>query len=158
MMIEYIVLMCVWIISISMLIFCVPKRKARIAYAGFLFKQTITWIAGLYVVEKGWIVYPVRLFPEQNRSSFTFEYLAFPAVCAVFNVHYPSGRSLPVRIGYYLAYTSVMTLVEAWIEHRLALIDYVHWAWYWTWLTLLLTFYLSRMFCLWFFQAKRLPA
>lgn len=106
MMIEYIVLMCVWIISISMLIFCVPKRKARIAYAGFLFKQTITWIAGLYVVEKGWIVYPVRLFPEQNRSSFT----------------------------------------------------YVHWAWYWTWLTLLLTFYLSRIFCLWFFQAKRLPA
>ena len=64
-----------WIVSSLLLVVFVKKDKLREALVSFLFKQGLTWVGGLLVVEKQLIYYPFRLFfKESNKSSFTFEY------------------------------------------------------------------------------------
>jgi hypothetical protein len=148
---EWTVLIIVWIISFS-LFFFIPRHKFRLAQVAILFKQMITWLIGLIVVQLGWIEYPVRCFASVNRSSFTFEYLAYPIICGLFNTRYPENRSLYFKIFYYSSYCTILSVVEVFIEKYTELITYIHWSWYWTWITLLITFFMSRTFCKWFFS------
>ncbi|MBP1155573.1 MULTISPECIES: CBO0543 family protein [unclassified Paenibacillus] len=148
---EYIILIVVWVLSF-LLIFAIPRDKLRVAMVAFLFKQMITWFLGLVVVELGLLVYPVRCLPEVNRTSFIYEYLAYPMVCAVFNARYPSHRSRWFQLGYYAAYCTVLTLTEVLIEIYTDLIEYIHWNWFWTWSSLFITFFMTRLFCVWFFK------
>lgn len=156
--IEWIILCAVWVISLMLLLFAVPKDRVRIAHVAFLFKQMITWILGLVVVEWGMLEYPVRELASVNRTSMTFEFFAYPAICAVFNVHYPSKRSLLARLAYFCAFCTGMTSVEVLIEKYTKLIDYSDWTWYWTWCSLFATFLSSRLFCVWFFKKWGKPA
>lgn len=148
---EWIILYVVWFLTFC-LIFIIPKKKRRLAFAAFLFKQVITWILGLIVVEKGLIVYPVRCFASVNRTSFTYEFLAFPVVCGVFNAYYPHSRGKMAKFFYFASYCTFFTIIEAIIEAYTDLVEYIHWNWFWTWTTLFITFLLSRWFCVWFFK------
>ncbi|MCH1624395.1 CBO0543 family protein [Fredinandcohnia quinoae] len=150
--IEWWILIIVNAMATGILIFTAVKQ-IRLAAVAFLFKQVITFLFGLLVVEFDMIEYPVRLFSAINRTSFTYEYYAFPAVCALFNVWYPSDRSVLVQLGYYVGYTSVLTAGEVLIEKYTALIDYIHWEWYISWITIFLSFFLVRIFCVWFFHS-----
>ena len=152
--IEWWILIAVYFVSTGILFF-IPKQKIRLAVVAFLFKQIITFLIGLMVVELGWLEYPIRLFPSINRASFTFEFYAFPVICALFNTRYPNNRSIPIKLSYYVLFCSVMTVVEVMIEKYTELITYVHWEWYFTWISLFITFYLSRLFCLWFFSNEK---
>jgi hypothetical protein len=151
--VEWTILILVWITTFS-LFFFVPRQKFRLAQVAILFKQMITWLLGLVVVELGLIEYPVRLFAAVNRSSFTFEFWAYPVVCGLFNARYPEKRSLLFKLFYYSSYCTVMTVVEVLIEKNTDLIKYIHWSWFWTWITLFVTFYMSRTFCKWFFSLR----
>jgi hypothetical protein len=51
-----------YIISVFLLLKFVPKDKIRRATIPFLFKQAITFLFGLPVVEKNLIEYPYRPF------------------------------------------------------------------------------------------------
>ncbi|MDF2717021.1 MAG: hypothetical protein K0R28_3946 [Paenibacillus sp.] len=155
---EWGILGAVWLLSLALLIFMVPKDRVRVAHTAFMFKQMITWFFGLIVVELGMLEYPVRELASVNRTSFTFEFLAYPAVCAVFNARYPSGRGLLFQFSYFGIYCTAMTVVEVMIEKNTKLIDYLEWNWYWTWCTLFLTLLCSRLFCVWFFKKRREPA
>jgi hypothetical protein len=155
---EWIILCAVWAVSLILLVFAIPKDRARIAHVAFLFKQMITWILGLLVVEFGLLEYPVRELASVNRTSITFEFFAYPAICAVFNAHYPSKRSLLMQLAYFCAYCTGMTAVELVIEKYTKLIDYLDWTWYWTWCSLFATFLCSRLFCVWFFKKRGEPA
>lgn len=148
---EWWILIGVYLTATGILLF-LPKHKLRLAVVAFLFKQMITFIIGLLVVEWDLIEYPIRLFADVNRTSFTFEYYAFPTVCAAFNVWYPDVRSKLVQAGYYIGYTSLLTIVEVTIERYTELANYIHWEWYVTWVTVCLSFYLTRKFCVWFFK------
>jgi hypothetical protein len=148
--IEWWLLLSVYGIA-TILLFFIPKSKIRLAVVAFLFKQIITFLIGLVVVEYGLIKYPVRLFPTINRTSFTYEYYVFPITCAMFNVWYPNNRSTLFQVGYYVLFSSVLTITEVFIEKYTNLIKYIHWEWYITWITLCLTFYMTRKFCIWFF-------
>ncbi|MEH7385993.1 CBO0543 family protein [Bacillus sp. JJ1521] len=152
--IEWWILLAVYIIAIGIL-FLIPKNKIRLAVVAFLFKQVITIFTGLLVVELGLLEYPIRLFPTVNRASFTFEYFAFPVVCALFNVRFPNNRRTLIQLGYYVAFCTVLTIAEIFIEKYTELITYIHWGWYTTWISLFLTFYLTRLFCKWFFANVR---
>lgn len=154
--VEWLILGCVWTLSLLLLAFAVPRAKRGVAQVAFLFKQMLTWIFGLIFVESRLLEYPVRCFATVNRSSFTFEFLAFPALCAVYNCHYPERRGILARLLYTAAYSSVMTAVEWLIERYTKLIDYTGWTWYWTWVSLFVTFIASRLFCVWFFREKTL--
>lgn len=148
---DRIILVIVWVIGIGLL-FTIPRNKIRLAMVAFLFKQVLTWVFGLIVVEAGWIQYPIRLFSEVNRASFTFEYLLYPVVCSVFNVYYPNERHWLFKIFYYSAFCTAIIVPEIFLEKFTDLVKYIHWTWYWSWITLFITFFMSRLFCIWFFR------
>ena len=148
--IEWWLLLSVYALSTGIL-FLIPKNKIRPATVAFLFKQIITFLIGLVVVELGLLEYPVRLFASINRTSFTYEYYAFPVTCAIFTVWYPHNRRTFIKLGYYITFTSILTLGEVIIEKNTDLIKYIHWEWYISWITICLSFYLTRTFCTWFF-------
>ncbi|MBY0122020.1 CBO0543 family protein [Bacillus sp. S/N-304-OC-R1] len=152
--IEWWILLFVYVVATGIL-FLIPKNKIRLAVAVFLFKQVITFLIGLIVVELGLLEYPVRLFASINRTSFTYEYYAFPVTCAIFNVWYPNHRSTLIQVGYYVGFSSVLTIGEVIIEKYTDLIEYIHWEWYISWGTIYLSFFLSRLFCMWFFDQSR---
>ncbi|CAM3832752.1 CBO0543 family protein [Marinicrinis lubricantis] len=149
--IEWIILCIVWIVTAGLL-FTIPKNKRRVALVAFLFKQAITWVIGLAVVQYGFITYPVRLFAEVNHASFTYEFFVYPAICGIFNAFYPNSKSAIYKIVYYSMYCTVLTIPEVWLEKHTELIKYKHWNGYVTWISLFITFFMSRWFCKWFFR------
>jgi hypothetical protein len=151
---ETVILSLAWILTASMLIIYIPRDKIREAQVIFFFKQTMTWIIGLLVVELRLIEYPVEIFKYATKASFTFEYFIYPSLCAVFNLHYPNGKSLTRKLLYYSYYCTGMTVVEVLCERYTNIIKYIHWSWYITWITLLFTFYTSRKYYVWFFRLK----
>jgi hypothetical protein len=152
--IEWWILISVYVAATGVLFF-IPKKKIRLSLVAFLFTQVITFLVGLVVVELGLLKYPVRCFASVNRTSFSYEYYALPVVCIAFNVWYPHTRSLLYRMGYYLGYSSVLTIGEVIIEKYTNLIKYIHWEWYFTWISVCITFILVRLFCIWFFAKGR---
>jgi len=136
------------------LLIWIPRKNIRHSIVIFFFKQFMTWILGLVVVELGLITYPVREFEKASHTSFSFEYFIYPAICVLFNLYYPREKSLPHRIGWFLLFPTWMTALEVMIEHYTQLINYIHWAWYWTWLSLFITFVFSFLFYHWFFKIK----
>jgi hypothetical protein len=150
---EKVILYSIWVISTGS-IFFIPRNKRRLALVAFLFKQAITWLLGLVVVEFGLIKYPVRFFSEVNRTSFTFEFYVYPVICGIFNVFYPTKRSRFIQLGYFYVFPTVMTIGEVIFEKYTDLIKYIHWHWFLSWLTLLITFYITRIFCVWFFKEE----
>jgi hypothetical protein len=152
---EGIIEAAVWTIMIIALLVFVPKNKLREASAVYLFKLFLTWGLGLFVVQMKWIEYPSRfIFPYAHKSNFTFEFFVYPAICVLFLLHYPEKKSYIIQLGYFAAYCSVMTFLEVLIEHYTELVHYIKWKWYWTWISLFLTFFLSRIYYLWFFRIK----
>lgn len=144
----------IWIITAVLLFKYIPRNKLRQGILVLLFKQFVTWFFGLAVVEYGLIQYPVRLFKKANKSSFSFEYFLYPAICAIFNVHYPEKNSRGLQFFYYLFFTSLLTFFEVLAERHTNLVHYVKWKWYHSFLTLGFTFYLSRLFNVWFFKKE----
>jgi hypothetical protein len=143
--IERIVLGSVGLISFISLWF-IPKQKIREATFIYLFTQFITWGVGLYVVERGWIEYPVRfLFNKANSTSFFYEYVVLPLLCAHFNLRYPEAQGWGIKIGYYTAFLSVSIAVEYLIEMNTLLIKFIHWEWYTSLFSLALLIYLVRV-------------
>lgn len=152
--IEWWLLLSVYLVATGILFF-IPKNKIRLAVVAFLFKQVITFLMGLVTVELDLLEYPVRLFTSINRTSFTYEYYAFPVTCAAFNIWYPNGQSTLIQIGYYVGFCTVLTIIEVIFEKYTLLIKYINWEWYITWVTICLSFYLTRLFCIWFFAKGR---
>lgn len=147
------ILILIWFVTIGLLYNYIPKNKIIHGVLTFLFKQVITWLFGLIVVEKGLIKYPVRLFfRKANKSSFCFEYFLFPSLSAIFNLHYPENKSKSSILLYYIFHTGLLTGVEALLERYTNLVKYIKWKWYWTFITIGTTYYTSRVFYRWFFK------
>ncbi len=151
---ESIILIAVWVITFVGLVQLTPRKQIRPAIVIFMFKQMMTWLFGLLVVEYGLISYPVREFDYASKTSFSFEYFIYPAICVVFVLRYPERKSVLHRIGWYILFPTWMTIAEVLIEKYTLLIDYLNWTWYWTWLTLFVTFMINRHFYLWFEKKK----
>jgi hypothetical protein len=144
-----------WIIAAICLFVFIPKEKVRLAWVAFLFKQFIAWPLGLLAVNIGLLEYPVRLFENVYKSSFTFEYFVYPAICALFTTYYPKGKSIWIKSGYYSLFCSGMTAVELILLHYTNLIRYIHWNAYFTWLSIFVTLYITQRFCTWFFRDSK---
>ena len=151
---DYILIATQWIVMIVLLLKFIPKNKIREAHTAFFFKQLVTWVLGLSVVQLKLIEYPVRLFPYANKASFTFEYFIYPSLCAIFNVHYPEKKSAFSQFMYYFYYCTSMTVLEVFVEKYTNILRYLHWTWYITWITLFITFYMTRKYYEWFFKLK----
>ncbi|GFP78532.1 CBO0543 family protein [Clostridium fungisolvens] len=152
---NYIFILIGWLVTIGLLLKFIPKNKIREAHVAFFFKQLLTWILGLLVVQLGLIEYPVRLFPSANKTSFTFEYFIYPSICAIFNVNYPEKKNTFNQFLYYFYFCTTITILEIFVEKHTSIIKYIHWDWYITWITLFLTFYLTRKYYTWFFKLNQ---
>lgn len=149
------ILALIWIVTSALVYIYIPRNKVKQGLLAFLFKQIITWPVGLFVVERGLIKYPVRLlFNKTNKSSFSFEYYYYPAICAIFNTNYPQNKNLFIKFFYHICYSSILTLLEVILERYTDLITYVKWKWYWSFITMTITFYCSRLFYKWFFNEE----
>jgi hypothetical protein len=141
-----------WLITITLLIFFVPKARVREAIVVFMFKQMITWIIGLLVVELRMLEYPVRSFAYASKTSFDFEYFIYPSFCVLFNLYYPEGKSFARRFLHFIYFCSFLTGIEVVVEKNTDILVYLHWSWYTTFITLFITFFMSRQFYKWFFK------
>ncbi|WP_281889803.1 CBO0543 family protein [Paenibacillus sp. YYML68] len=148
---EYIILVAVWISSF-LLLFTIPKEMRRVGATAFLFKQVMTFVLGYLAVENGMLQYPVRELADVNRASFTYEFLAYPVLCAVFNARYPRHTSRARQCGYYVLYCSLFTIIEVLIEEYTDLVEYITWHWFYTYGSLFITFWITKKFCDWFFD------
>ena len=152
---DYILITIGCIVTIGLLVKFIPKDKIREAHVAFLFKQLLTWVLGLTVVEVKLIEYPIRLFPYSTKTSFAFEYFVYPSLCAIFNVHYPKNKSTFGQFMYYFYFCTTMTVFEVFVEKHTNILKYIHWTWYITWLTLFITFYCTRKYYVWFFKLNQ---
>ncbi|MBM7570869.1 CBO0543 family protein [Aquibacillus albus] len=144
-----------WIVTSLLLLKYIPKNRIRESLVSFTFKQMVTWILGLIVVEKNLITYPYRLFfKKSNKASFTFEYFVYPALCTFFNLYYPEKRNNFIKFLYYFFHSSIITIFEIFAVKYTNLITYKKWAWYWSFISLWMTYYLSRLYHRWFFKDK----
>jgi hypothetical protein len=152
---EGIIEISVWVIMIIALLLFVPKNKLREASVVYTFTMLLGFGLGLFIVEMKWIEYPARLiFSYADKTEFTFEFILYPATSVLFILHYPWKKNHITQLGYFVAYSSAMTLFEVLLEHYTHLIRYIKWTWYWKWITIFLTYYLSRLFYVWFFRIK----
>ncbi|MCP3738087.1 CBO0543 family protein [Rossellomorea sp. BNER] len=85
---------------------------------------------GVIVVEEHLIRYPVNLF-KHFQSSVLFEFLLFPVLCIYYyQATYHSGFWGIILKA--LVYSSVLSILEFFLEKYTDLIDYLHWEWYFT--------------------------
>jgi len=143
----------VYLLSFFLLYKFVPKDKTRHAAVAFLFKQALTWLFGLIVVEKKLIDYPYcPIFKKAYKGSFSFEYFFYPVLCVLFNIHYPAKSSIVIKALYHLSHTSFITGIEVLTEKYTKLIRYKKWKWYYSFTSIWFVNYLSHVFYQWFFR------
>ncbi|MDQ0916701.1 hypothetical protein QFZ78_002961 [Paenibacillus sp. V4I5] len=149
---DMVILYLAWIITVLLLVIFIKPENSIQAQVSFLFMQIPSWLFGAWVVQKGFIEYPVGFLKMIYKSSFTFEYFVFPAVSAIFNVHFPKDRSWFVKSIYILSFPTVITIIEVNLEKYTQLIKYLNWAWYWSFISITFTLLISYGYYLWFFK------
>jgi hypothetical protein len=150
MLIEPIILISAIIITLVLLWIYVPKSKILDAHISFLFMQVQTWLLGIIIVELRMIEYPFRFIEYASRVSFIFEYFIYPAVSALFTVHFPQKKSWKAKTVYIMAYPSVLTMIEVILEKYTNVIKYIRWHWYWSWISFVITLLITYWYYLWF--------
>ncbi|MBT2757627.1 hypothetical protein J7E71_17190 [Mesobacillus foraminis] len=130
----------------GLLLFCfgVPKSKRRYAVISILVMHALTWPLGFIVAEWTLIHYPVRFFDNATNSSFTFEYVIFPIISALFNIHYPRKRTFLKVLTYTSILVSFLTIGEVILEKYTDNIEYINWHWYWSWLSMFVFLHLAH--------------
>lgn len=152
MLLDRIILISAWVVTILLLILFTPRDKIREAHVLFMFKQVLTWLTGLIIVESHLIEYPVREFQTATATSFSFEYFIYPAVCIIFVLRFPFRKSIWLKIGWFALFPTAITIVEVLIERYTNLIKYISWTWYWSWLSMLLFDIITLCYYLWFIK------
>jgi len=153
-----------WIITASIMVGIlliwklVPKERAREAWVPFLSLGSVTWAAGLFVVEMGWISYPVQLFSKENlinESSFTFEFFLFPVLAILFSLYYPKERGALIKWLYALLFSAAFTAAEVILEEYTNVVKYHEWKWYWTFFSVMFVLMLNHQFVKWFIKGLK---
>ncbi|PLR66047.1 CBO0543 family protein [Bacillus sp. UMB0893] len=146
------------IIGILLIWKLVPKERAREAWIPFLSLGSLSWAAGLFVVEMGWISYPIQLLSKENQineSSFTFEFFLFPILAILFSLYYPSEKGTMIKWLYAFVFSAVFTAAEVILEKYTNVVKYDEWKWYWTFFSVVLVLMLNHQYVKWFKKGLR---
>lgn len=149
--VERWVLAAAWLISISSLLFGIPRTKRREAAILFLFTQLIAWSCSLVFVELGMVVNPVREFPRAARSNFTFNFVLYPTVSTLFGIHYPLNASKLRQLVYQVFSIGLLIFGMRLVSTYTGLIIFVKYSWFIAGLVAFLAFNASRKYAQWFF-------
>lgn len=150
---DYLILHIVYAISFILLAY-IPRDRFREASIAFLFHQFITWFLGLLVVELRLLEYPVREFSDTLRTSFVYEFLAFPMIGVFYCLYFPINKSGWAKFLYTSAFATGLTIPEIFINKYTNLVEYHHWGWYVTWGSISTTLYLLGIFYRWYFRLE----
>ncbi|PFG05379.1 CBO0543 family protein [Bacillus sp. es.034] len=111
----------------------------------FLFKGLFSSILDKFIVRKGYITYPVKLFKSFDIS-FIFDYLLYPIACVYYNQVTKSSTILGTILKS-LYFSVPMVIAEYFFETRTSLIKFKKgWNIYTSLITLTTTFLISRGF------------
>jgi hypothetical protein len=143
------------IIALGLLFFGVQKRNIREAVLSFLFMQSFDFLLSVFTVQFKLISYPVRFFSYVCRTNISFEFLIFPAVSVLYNLHYPLNGKRFRKLLYSLIYPTVLTVLEKIIETYTRNIKYLHWNWFLSWISMAVSLYIAYLFFKWFFEKDK---
>lgn len=138
---EKIILWSLLIIGISLLFFSLRKPLIKNWLLIFLLASCLTTFLGVLVVEEKWLEYPVRFLGNYFSSSLLYEYLLFPVVSIYFYQTTYHSRYLNIVLQCIL-YTTVLTIIEVYLERYTDLIEYHTWTWLHTYIS---TFFLMML-------------
>ncbi|WP_226671107.1 CBO0543 family protein [Metabacillus litoralis] len=66
--------------------------------------------------------------------------------------HFPENKHFLFKFLYYCFHTSIITGFEIFAEKYTTIIRYKNWTWYWSFITIWCSYFLSRIYCKWFFH------
>ncbi|MEI7026387.1 CBO0543 family protein [Paenibacillus sp. y28] len=128
----------------------VPRQRIREAWVSFLFTQVIAWSAGGLIYNAHLISAPVRLFPAATHQNVMTAYFIFPALSALYYIHFPMGRFK--RFLCTCAYSGVVALLTFCMDAFTDLLRFDHWNAAHYFVFSLVTLPVCRWFTLWFFR------
>lgn len=149
---ERTILAAVYLVSIAIIIFLVPRNRWKEGVVLFMSAQVITWPAGLLLVELGFMEHPVREFPIATRANFTFNFLFYPIVSMLANLYYPVQGSKWKQLAYQLAAVGGLSGLMQLVQRYTRLIDHIKFNWLLSFLVMLLAFNVTRKYADWFFR------
>lgn len=114
---EIIILICSWIVVISLYLWKIPAPLKGRAQMAFLFGQAIAWIYVFLSVYFKRVKFPFREFPYATNLSFFLHYLIYPAFAMFFEVTYPSSSSRTKVIFHYILFVIIANLYAFFIGH-----------------------------------------
>ena len=101
----------------------------------FLLTSFFSIFIGVLVVEKKMIEYPISFLSNYFSSSILYEYLLLPVVCIYFYqaTYYSRYPNIILKCA---LYTSVLTIIEVFLERYTDLIEYHTWTWIHTFISI----------------------
>jgi hypothetical protein len=86
----------------------VDRRQLRKAVMSFLIMQMLTWSVGLFLVERRFSEYPVRLFAAATRQNFVSGYFIYPSLSVLYIQFFPENGRMKQFI-YTAGYAAAIT-------------------------------------------------
>lgn len=130
----------------------IPRDKMRTAQIVFFFNQTINWLFGLSVVEKGLVKNTLRLFNKASKANFGLVFLVFPVISAIYIVNYPVKRPLWTKVIYNFLFITIPSIFEVLLESYTKLFTYKRWHWIYSLFFRAVFYFSSLAFWKWFFE------
>jgi hypothetical protein len=131
--------------GIFSLFYLVRKPPVKDWLLIFLFKGFLSSILDNFIVKKGYIKYPVKLF-DTFDFSFIFDYLLYPVTCVFYN-QITKKSSIGGILFKTLYFSIPMSVTEHFLEKKTKLLEFKKgWNAGISFLSLTLTFLISRTF------------
>ncbi|MFC7064151.1 CBO0543 family protein [Halobacillus seohaensis] len=123
---EIIVLWSLWVVGFVLLLIILTKLPFWEWLLVYLLTAYFSITLGVIIVEENLLSYPVKSFNQHFDSSVLFEYLLFPVICLYYyRTSYHSTYKGILLQG--AVYSSVITIVEYFIERYTDLVEYEKW-------------------------------
>lgn len=135
---------------LALVLFTKSKQVREMAFA-FLVAQSFSWPITIGITYAHALECPVRLFPKATDSCFITAYVFNPTVFALYYTYYPRNTSVGRQMAYTCIINGSATLVHVITQRYTDLMKYITFSGYWTLLFFLITFYVSRRYCDWYF-------
>ncbi|MFA9560466.1 CBO0543 family protein [Evansella sp. AB-rgal1] len=142
------------VLTVGVLFVFNPRKQLRKTHMVFFFNQTITWLFILFVVEKGIIKNPLRIFKHASKANFGLVFFVFPALNTLYTVRFPEHKNNLIKLLYSSSFVVGQGIVELLLERYTELFTYVKWRWYYSFILRIVISYLSRLYGKWFFNEE----
>ncbi|UJF33512.1 CBO0543 family protein [Paenibacillus hexagrammi] len=151
---ERVILTIIYVISLVLWVWILPRSKWRELCVALLACQALTWINSLIHVQWGLYIFPVREFPKATNLSFTLEFFLYPFLCAISFIYEPKDSRLK-QLCRIALWVSIAVAVDVLLNQYTNLVHYIRYTWYCAWVELYVIYWISNTYTRWFFKGMR---